>query len=167
VLIVMPAAFHSMSDEDLSGVVAYLRSEPAVHAAVRPRSMNALGLILLGAGVFDTSLQPPVRGVIPEVREDSTAQYGGYLINLMACRDCHGKDLLGAPSSSLAPHGPNLVALVAAHPSGVFSQALRGGIGSDGRRLDPLKMPWNVFSRLSDVETVALYRYLKSLGGSR
>src|SRR5439155_18555385 len=118
------------------------------------------------AGVFETSVQPPVRGAVAPVREDSTTEYGGYLTHLMACRDCHGKDLLGAPNSSLAPHGPNLVALATAHPLEVFSQAVRGGIGADGRHLS-LEMPWTVFSRLSDLETAALYRYLGSLAGAK
>jgi hypothetical protein len=40
---------------------------------------------------------------------------------------------------------------------------VRGGIGMNGRPLDPTQMPWTVFSRFTDLETAAIYRYLASL----
>jgi mono/diheme cytochrome c family protein len=166
VLVVMPSAqFHAMSDADLGAVISYVRSQPAVAGPTHRRGINALGLIMLGAGVFNTGLGPPITTPVNAAPRDTTAEYGAYMVTLLACRDCHGPDLHGAPKSSLAPRGPNLVALAAAHPVQRFSLALRGGIGVDGHPLDPGLMPWNVFKRLDDLETVALYRYLRSLGG--
>jgi mono/diheme cytochrome c family protein len=166
VMLVMPSAqFRVMTDRDLEAVIAYLRSQPPAASAPHGRDLNALGHILLGAGVFETSLQPRRNEPPTEVTEDSTAAYGEYIVRLAACRDCHGKDLRGAPKSSLAPHGPDLVSLVAAHPESRFSFALRGGIGFDGRPLNPTEMPWTIYARLTDVETAAAYRYIRGLGG--
>ena len=166
VLLVMPSPqFHDLSDDDVAAIIAYLRSQSAVAHALKPRRMNALGYILLGAGIFDTSLQPAIAGPVAAVPADSTARYGEYMTGMLSCRDCHGKALRGAPSSSLGPHGPDLVALVPSHPHERFAAAVRTGIGYDGRTLDPAKMPWPTYSNLDDVEVGALYRYIRGLAG--
>jgi len=163
IFIVMPSPqFHSMSDEDLGAVIAYLRRQPPVAHEVPARNVNFLAHILLGAGVFDTALQPPLVAPVPAVASDTTVAYGSYLTRLLACRDCHGTDLHGAPKNSLAPHGADLATLVPAHMPAEFSRALRQGIGFDGRPLDPTQMPWPQFSRLNDAETRAIDFYLRS-----
>ena len=165
VMLVMPSPqFHRLSDDDLRAIIAYLRSQPAVHRDLKPPRLNALGRVLLGAGVFDTSLQPPVTAPVAAVPADSTARYGEYLVGLLGCRDCHGKALRGPPRTSLAPRGPDLVTLLATHPHDRFALSLRAGVGADGHPLDPTKMPWPTYSTLTNVETEALYRYIGSLG---
>ena len=105
-----------------------------------------------------------VAGPVRAPAVDSTAAYGEYMTRLLACRDCHGADLRGAPKSSLAPHGPDLLGLVPAHTSEEFERAMRYGQGLSGRNLDPTQMPWPLFSRLHPVETLAIYRYLSRAG---
>jgi mono/diheme cytochrome c family protein len=163
-LLVMPSAqFRRMSDEDLSSVIAYLRSQPAVEKTLPKPSMNLLGCLILGLHVYPNSVQPALTGPVAAVAAESTVAYGEYSSYLYGCRDCHGETLHGGKKGQLPPLGPNLAALAASHPQIEFDHAVRGGVSPSGRPLDPTLMPWTQFAGLEDVEVAALYRYLVSL----
>jgi mono/diheme cytochrome c family protein len=166
-LVVMPSGqFHSMSDADLRAVIGFLRSQPAVAHAVPAHAYNLLGYGLLGAHMFEDSVQPEIRDPVIAPAQDSSAAYGRYLVRLLGCRDCHGTDLHGGKKGQLPPIGPDLIAVVAAHSIPEFDLALRRGVSArDGHALDPAQMPFATFSHASDLEVAALYRYLKSGAG--
>jgi mono/diheme cytochrome c family protein len=88
--------------------------------------------------------------------------YGRYLVEYLGCRDCHGATLRGGRRGQLAPPGPDLKAFAAAHDSSAFTRALRGGVGSSGTTLDPRRMPWPEFARLTDEEVGAVRAFLLS-----
>jgi mono/diheme cytochrome c family protein len=164
-LLVMPSAqFQRMSDEDAASVIGYLRSRPAVTSEVPASSTNLLGYLVLGFHVFANSVSPAIASPVPAVPADSSVAYGEYTSYLYGCRDCHGAALHGGKKGQLPPLGPNIAALVQAHPRIDFDNAVRGGVSpTTGKPLDPTLMPWTQFAGLDDVEVSALYSYLRSL----
>ena len=153
-----------LSDRDLAAIITWLRHQPAVQHDVPARQLTPLAYLLLGLHMVETSHQLPVTVPVPDVPEGMTAEYGGYLLPYLGCRDCHGADLHGGKPGQIAPVGPNLLKLVATHDLQAFSLAVRAGISAnDGHVLDAAKMPFPGFSRLTDTEVGALYTYLQSL----
>jgi hypothetical protein len=164
-LLVMPSAqYHSLSDRDVRSLLGFLRSQTAVDSVRTPRALNPLGYALLGFGVFPPSAQPPITTAVADPPTGVHPVHGEYLAGLLACRDCHGTDLRGGRKGQLAPVGPDLGALCAAHPVDAFDRALREGISpTTGKSLDPTLMPFTVFNALERVEVEALYAYLRGL----
>jgi len=88
-------AFHNTSDEDMTAIISYLRSRPAVRNEVPRHQLNILG------NLVKAFLVKPVGpdGEVPAVvRRDTTATYGRYLaMNVAECNGCHTKrDMSGA-----------------------------------------------------------------------
>lgn len=162
-LLVMPSThYHGMSDRDLASVIAWLRHQPAVDRVVPARKLAPLAYLILGLHQFETSATLPVFQPIPEVPEDSTRTYGAYLTPILGCSDCHGADYRGGHKGQLPPLGPSLTGFVSEHPYATFELALRQGVKPADGSLDPVMMPWPVFSRLTDLETRAVYEFLKA-----
>ncbi len=164
-LIVMPSeGFHGLSDSDVQSVVAYLRSQPAVSHVTPPRQINLIGTLLIGAGVFPTAVQPPIGGPVAGPPVGVNPAYGTYLVNVSACRQCHGADLAGGRPGAGPPPGPNLTAIVPGWTETQFVQTIRTGKDPNGYSLRPDMMPWKNFSAAySDDELKAIYAYLHGL----
>lgn len=95
-LIVMPSdVFHHLSDADVQAIVAYLRSQPAVQHDTPPNGIGPIGMLLIGAGIFPTSVQPPITQPVVSPPAAITLDYGKYLVDVSARRVCHGENLAG------------------------------------------------------------------------
>lgn len=169
-LMVMPSdAFWYFSDEDLTAVIAYLRSAPPVDNDPGERSIGLLGRVLVGAGVMDVLAAERInhadqRSAAPPQQVD--AAYGEYLVNISDCRSCHGSALAGGQSSEPgAPPGPNLTpgGDLAAWTADDFLRAMRTGMTPAGDVLDPAYMPWPGYGQMTDDDLNALFLYLQSL----
>jgi hypothetical protein len=80
--------FQEMSDEDLTAVISFLRSQDAVSHIVPRSECGLLAKALIAFGLF----KPEGPKTTPEkiVKKDSTAEYGKYLTHHVAnCRGCH------------------------------------------------------------------------------
>ncbi len=170
-LLFMPAhEFYSLSDNDLSALIAYLKSLPPVDRQM-PRTWAGLtsrwqflfgDLVLIPAKVINHS---PPRPESPEVGINK--EYGEYLINVGGCRKCHGHNLRGGPIP-FEPAGTVLSANLS--PGGDldyweiedFFNALRKGKEPDGGNLESV-MPWKYTAGLTDAEITAMWLYLQSL----
>ena len=107
--------------------------------------------------------RPPVRTVALPASDTTSLARGEHLSRVLGCEECHGASLEGAVLAEAPPasmHAPNLTrgqggvgALLT--PERV-EQAVRQGIGTDGRRL--YVMP--AFSGLADADVSALAAYL-------
>ena len=164
--IIMPSsAFWNFSDEDLSDVIAYLKTiRPVDHeTTVKLAFVGTMVLpndpTVLHVNLIDHNKRPvePVVG--------ATVEYGQYLVNVNGCRECHANNLSGKPITNGRPATPNLT------PGGElgfwsvedFINTIRTGVAPSGHALDPKEMPWQGYSLYSDDELTAIYLYLQSL----
>lgn len=164
--------FQRMSDEELSDIVAFIRSMPPVDSLVpRPR-LGPLGTVLMATGKMHLAAdlipdhQRPHRKFPPAA--DATVEFGEHLAGV--CKGCHRPDFTGGPipggDPSWAP-AANLTPL----PDGVgawtyddFVTAITTGKKPDGTMLrSPMAEGVQIFGQMSDVELQAIWMYLQSL----
>ena len=163
-LIVMPSMnYYYLNDEDLGSIIAYMKTLPAVDHEMGEPEMSFMGKVLLAAGAFGKNILPAESidhqatrpsVVVPGV----TVEYGGYLVRVGGCRDCHGEELSGGNSPEPgAPHAPDLTLTGAAGSwtKEIFLTSVRTREGGG--------MPWEDLQPLSDPELESIYLYLQSL----
>ena len=165
-LFIMPSsAFWNFSDKDLGEIIAYIKTIPPVDHETKAE-LSLLGTIVLPKDptflhvkLIDHNSRPvePVVGVMND--------YGQYLVNVSACRDCHGSDLAGLPAANNRPATPNLTqgGELSFWSVTDFINTIRTGIAPSGHALDPEKMPWKGYGNFSDDELTAIFIYLQSL----
>jgi len=170
-LLLMPSQnFRFMTDGDLGAVVAYLKSLPPVDNVVPEPRFGPLGYLLgllepalVPAALFDHD-EPPMKSVEPGVTEE----YGGYLVALGTCRDCHGEHLNGRelpamlnepPSRNLTPAGE-----LSTWTKEEFIETIRTGITPVGFELrEPMAGVLPTLQQQSNEELEAIFLYLQSL----
>jgi hypothetical protein len=172
--------YQNMSDEDLTAIISFLRSQEPVKNVVPPSEFYTVGKALVAFGVLKPegpTTAPPARVPI-----EPTAAYGKYVVHTLAnCRGCHtemdlntgqyiGTDLAGKNmfppdhfSGGYAYMAPNLTpcpetGIIAHWSEDQFISRFRAGRVYEGSH-----MPWGAFSRLDTVELRAVYAYLQSL----
>jgi mono/diheme cytochrome c family protein len=172
--------FQELSDDDLTAIISYLRSQEPVNNFVEPSKPTFLGKAVLAFGLIVP--EGPKSTPPKSVAIDSTIAYGAYLAGSVAnCVGCHTKRdaktgaFVGAPyagglhmppdeltkgyafvSPNLTPHKET--GIMAAWDESAFVNRFRVG-----RVYPESPMPWGAFSRMTDLELKALYRYLQSL----
>lgn len=171
--------FHDATDEDLTAIISFLRSQQPVKHPVPDHEIFALGKVVNAFLIEPVGPSLPVRKSIPR---DTTANYGKYIANSIAnCVGCHtARDMMtgaaiGEPFSGgmqiesvLEPEKyalltPNITpdpttGRLAGWSQEQFIQRFRQG------RINPHSpMPWPSYARMSDDELKALYNYLRSL----
>jgi mono/diheme cytochrome c family protein len=167
---IMPSSdFYYLSDADLGGIIAYMKSAPPVDRKTRPPNLSAFGKVLYALGAFGNLLYaetiPHDAPRPPAPPAGVTVEYGEYLVNAHGCRACHGAELSGAqPPEPGAPFAPNLT------PGGEllgwdeadFMTTLRTGVTPTGEALAD-SMPWQGLGKMTDDEMKAVWLYLQSL----
>jgi mono/diheme cytochrome c family protein len=173
---IMP--FHNTSDEDLSAIISYLRSQPAVKNEVPARKLTMLGKVV---NAFVLEPAGPSEKVPVAVKRDTTAEYGRYLANSVAnCRGCHtnrdlmtgafiGEDFAGGlvfetetDSGKYILTTPNLTPDPTSHIRGWSQQQFINRF-RQGTIVQQSHMPWGPFSRMSDDELKAIYKFLQTV----
>lgn len=172
--------FQGMSDEDLTAVISFLRSQDPVEHKVEPTEYGFVAKALIAFGL----LKPISPKTTPpkSVPKDSSAAYGRYIANNLGnCRGCHvainnqgkqvGVDFSGggvflpnALSEGFAYVSPNLTpskatGVIAEWDEEMFVDRFKGGRLHKGS-----PMPWGMYSRMDETDLKALYQYLHSLG---
>lgn len=164
--------FQLMSDQELSDVIAYIRSHPPVDAEVAPPSFGPLGKILVAtnqlhfsADMIPTHDAPHV--LIPPPSE-VTPEFGRHIAGV--CTGCHGADLAGgpipggdpswAPARNLTPHETGLGGWSYEN----FVSAMREGVRPDGAQiLPPMTLILPYARQMTEVELQALWSYLQTV----
>lgn len=133
-------------------------------------ALAALPLLGLGAvyGISELRLrsydQPPAfTAAIPS--DSASLERGRHLTRTRGCFGCHGQSLEGQVFEEEWPWveravAPNLAAHARAHDAQSLANAIRAGVGHDGRAL--WSMPSYNFAHLRDSELAALIGYLRS-----
>ncbi len=168
--LIMPSEdFQRMSDQELSDIVAYINSFPAVDNETEPLTLGPIGKFLIARG----ALRPSADGVDHDEAHEPyppsaapTEVFGAHLA--AACVGCHKEDYTGGeiggdpswpPAANLTAAGP-----VADMSLDDFSSILRTGVRPDGTELlEPMTYVVPLARRMTDVEVEALYRFFRSL----
>jgi cytochrome c553 len=170
-LLFMPAQeFIGLSEQDMSDLLAYLRSVPAVASSPPANRIGPLGRLLFLAGqipllpaeIVDHASKPAADSTV-----GPTVAYGSYLSS--SCKGCHGDGFSGGRIPGTPPEWPPAANLTP-DPSGLaewsegdFRKALREGIARGGRALNTKYMPVAATKHLTDDEISALYAFLRSV----
>ncbi|HEU4734863.1 MAG TPA: hypothetical protein VFT22_43525 [Kofleriaceae bacterium] len=167
--------FNDLSDEDLTAVLSYLRSRPAVSHAVPANDFNLLGRFARAFLLQPTGPSQPIRSSVPR---GPTATYGEYLANSVGnCVGCHTRRSLRTGELTGPRFGggmeiqndrgasyisPNLTpdpatGRITAWSEDAFVARFRNATATES------PMPWLQFQRMTDDDLRALYRYLQAL----
>jgi cytochrome c553 len=163
-LVIMPSSvFATLSDADLSAIIAYLRTVPPVDREWPARRIGPMGRLGLVIGKFHT--EPSlIDHTAPHAAAAPTGDrlaYGRYLA-VTSCTECHGTDLKGGPPGG-GPNGPSL-AVVTAYSDSAFRTFFRTGNALGNRRLPIMsEMAERRFSQFTADELGALLAYLRTL----
>ena len=175
--------FANLSDDDLTAVLSYLRSRPGVEHDVPASSYNMLGR---AAKAFLLEPSDPTGTPPAHSPAGATVERGKYLANSVAnCNGCHTRrslktgEQLGvtfAGGMELESHThpgvkvvtPNLTPDPATgHITQWTEEQFIARFKSGAVVVEGSPMPWKTFSRMTDDDLRALYRYLKSLPPAR
>jgi len=167
-----------LSDEDLTAVVSYLRSQPPVHNLVPSHRPNLLGNIVI-ATVLSNPVGPKETPVTASPH-GATVENGRYIAESVSlCWACHtqrdmktgalvGPRFGGAhvaddfnPKRTWAP--PNLTNDPATGRLAKLSEDEFVARFRQGRVLPGSPMPWQGFRNMDENDLRGIYRYLKSL----
>jgi len=180
ILDLMP--FYDLSENDLRAIISWLRTQPPINNKRPDHEYSFLGKM-----VKTFAIKPSGDGEVPPTPAiDSTATYGKYLVNSVAnCRGCHsqrdlmsgayiGPELAGNMHFEVYDENGNIVAgkhlvtpnltpepntsIMARWSQDQFIQRFR-----TGRVIPGSPMPWGPFSRMTDLELKAIYKYLRTL----
>jgi mono/diheme cytochrome c family protein len=173
-------SFQEMSDEDLTAIISFLRSQEPVKHEVKPSKYDFLGRAIIAFGILKP--QGPKNPPPATIARDTSIVYGKYLANNIGnCRICHtafdqntgkqtGIDFAGGgifiPDNLTEGYGfvsPNLTpdkktGVMAHWDEQTFVDRFKAG-----RVHSKSPMPWGPFSRMNESDLRALYRYLHSL----
>jgi cytochrome c553 len=169
-IMIMPSdEYQNLSDEDVSAIIAYLRTLAPVDSTYPASKLGPLGRALFATGKLP--LIPAARvdhaaaGVRTAPPAGPTREYGQYLVSVGGCRGCHGPNLVGGPSPE--PGAPAAANITPAGPIGQwteadFVRALRTGTRPDGSKLKDF-MPWRSMAQHTDDELHAIWLYLRTV----
>lgn len=168
--LVMPADdFQVFSDEDVAAVVAYVRSMPPVDNELPKSTLGPLGRALSVAGqlpIYVAEAVPVDRPHVATIARDTSLAYGSYLANAGGCTGCHGPTLSGGKIPGTPPEWPPAANLT---PSGIghytdaqIREILHSGKRPNGSPVNDV-MPWRYTTKMTDDETTATIKYLRSV----
>jgi mono/diheme cytochrome c family protein len=161
--------FHNTSDEDLTAIISYLRSQKPVKNKVPKNQLNIIGNVVKAFLVKPVGPTEPVPG---SVTRDTSVAYGRYLsLSVAECNGCHTKrDIAGKFTGKPFAGGNDFDGLVSPNITPDSSGRIFGWskkIFIDRFRMGKLipksPMPWNCFKRMTDDELTAVYNYLQTL----
>lgn len=171
--VIMPSGdFVGMSDQELSDIVAYVRSVPPVDKAVDPPTLGPLLKVMVATGKVtigaDVILAHPVEHPAAPPVSEATVEFGKHLSQV--CTGCHRVDLNGgpiagappdwAPARNLTPGDDGLKGWTYDQ----FQTAVRTSTRPDGTKLKPPMDSMAPYAqKMSEVEMQALFMYLQSL----
>ncbi len=170
---VMPSEdFQGMSDQELSDIVAYIRSTPPVDNVVEKSYLGPVGKMLVATGKFplaatlvaDHHADHPS---YPPVTEESAA-FGKHLAGV--CTSCHRADFSGGPihngdpswlpAANLTPHADGIEGWTFDD----FKRAMLELKRPDGSEVGlPMALMQPYAKRMTETELRALWLYIASL----
>jgi cytochrome c5 len=164
--------FKLMSDQELSDLVYYIRSVPAIDREMPRVSLGPLGTVLMATGnlplAADGIADHQARHAERPPAAEATADFGAHLAAI--CTGCHRASLEGGPipagapdwlpAANLTPHADGLAGWTLEQ----FETVMREGRRPDGTQVGiPMTLVRPYAERMTDVEFRALWMYLQSV----
>lgn len=159
-----------ISDQELSDVIAYIRSLPPSDAPSRPPEIGPVGAIALALGKLHFSADEIDRTTPRPERppaSDDTLAMGEHIAHV--CKGCHRADFSGGlvpggdpswpPAADLRPGGT-----LDSYTEEQFVTLMRTGKRPDGSDVDPA-MPWATTANMTRAELGALWAWLQTVPG--
>jgi mono/diheme cytochrome c family protein len=170
--------FRNMSDEDVMSLVAYLNTLPPLkHYVERSQVEFPVSVLMKSA--------PRPAGTVPQPDRADRLRYGGYLVNLAGCAECHTQSEKGAPKPGVTFAGGERFAFPGAVVvSANITPDPQTGIGrwKEADFVDKFEqyreyavkgspsagpenftiMPWLEFSQLDTADLGAIYTFLRA-----
>lgn len=167
-LLLMPShELSHMSEEDMSSIIAYCSTLPAVDNELPPSKLGPLAYVLTEFNqipLLPAEMTDHSKPLVDAIKPEASVAYGKYLA--VTCVNCHGENYKGGKSP--VPGGKDRPDITSAGNPGKwtlheFMHVLRTGETPDGRNLNQEEMPWAITKSYNDTELEALHLYLKSL----
>lgn len=170
--------FHHMSDDDLTALISFLRSQQPVRRAVPQHRPNFLGKTILAFVIEPTGPTQPVPKHSPA--QAATVERGAYLANNVAgCVSCHTRRNMVDGSYETASFAGGSVFTIDDDPQHIivspnltpaktgritaWSEEQFVGRFDVGMGIRGTHMPWKQFQAMTETDKRALYRYLRTL----
>jgi mono/diheme cytochrome c family protein len=164
--------FQAMSDEDIDGIVAFLRSLPPT-----PKPSTEVTTLQIPREAIPKL--PPITAAVPPSPTDPVGR-GEYLVRLANCRTCHsptkgGQEIkerfLAGGVYFTTPFGsfptPNLTpdpeTGLGAWTDDEIKTLLTTGVRKNGQRVVANFMPWWIYRNMAPADLDAIVAYLRSL----
>lgn len=162
--------FNWLPADDITAIISYVRSVPAVQKADPAFEVGVLGKILDRRGTFPMDVARRIdhgkleADAVPA--PSPTVEYGRFVGRL--CMGCHGDSYSGGPIPGAPPEMPVPLNLTP-HETGLkgwsfedFEKAMKTGLRKDGRKMADF-MPRDAINSMNAVEKQALWAFLQSL----
>lgn len=171
--------YHNLSDEDLTALLSFLRSQKAVKRAIPKHELNLVGKAVLAFAIKPIGPRTTPRKTSPA--PEPTVERGEYLATSVAvCAECHTKRNLLDGSFAGTRFAGGMVFEVEKDPTKVivspnltpspkygritsWSEDQFVGRFGAGVGIPHSHMPWRQFQRMPENDLRAIYRYLRSL----
>jgi mono/diheme cytochrome c family protein len=169
--------YHDLSDEDLTALISFLRSQKPVRRAVPEHTFT-----FAGKAVMALLIKPVGPKTTPPKHtpaEEPTVERGEYVATSVAiCAECHTKrnPIDGSYTGQRFAGGmifetgdpnriivsPNLTPSKTGRITSWSEEQFVGRFGA-GVGIPHTHMPWRQFQRMSETDKRAIYRYLRTL----
>ena len=171
--------YNAMAKEDLSSIIAYLRTIKPVKNKVPPRQLMVPVSMVYPAPMLKPSIENNVRP-----SESDTVKYGEYLITMANCIDCHTRPTPQGPDMSRMYAGgftfnlpsnkvttanitPDSVTGIGSWTADMFVERFRHNSGEEYMNHDPADMntimPWGLLGKMEEKDLRAIYAYLRTI----
>jgi cytochrome c2 len=169
--------YQNLSDQDLTAIISFLRTQPSVRSAVPAHELTMLGKVIMGfaytpEGPGETPMQASPVGV--------SIERGAYLANKVClCVTCHtdrggdgqlvgprfagGQRMDVAADPSTVYVSPNLTPDPKTSVIGVWTEDAFVARFRLGELVEGSPMPWGAFGRMTEADLRSVFQYLRSL----
>jgi mono/diheme cytochrome c family protein len=170
-------SFGRMSDDDLTAVISFLRSQPAVSLDVPDHKFTLLGKALMAFAIEPEAVPAPAH----TSPAGASPARGEYLANFVSsCVECHtdrdpgngqfvGEKFAGGQRMDIAADNgkiavpPNLTPDPKTSPVGRWDEDTFVARFRAGELIPGTPMPWGAYAKMTDDDVRSVYRYLRSL----
>ena len=161
-LFVMPSeAFQHLSDQEVAGLVAMIRSLPLAGTATPRNSYGPVGRLGVVIGKFKTAPKLVSEYALQEPIPVGAGFETGRQLAITRCSACHAADLTGKEVKP-GDVSPDL-AIAGAYDPSTFRKLIRDGVPAGGQKI-PMMGPTarSDLSHMTDQEIDAVFAYLQA-----